>query len=678
MLNAAQSAAGRAGFDHPAGGYAPGFAATIAERGPGLAGFVLPFALVVYLGLKGGGYDLVIYSEVGIAIWWLVVLGALIGVLPGARISRVGWIGLGLLVAFAIWTGLGIGWSESAERSVAELGRIAAYLGVFVLALATAGQNALRRTVGAVASATALLGVLALLSRLHPGWFPTNETAASLPETRARLNYPLNYWNGLAALIAMSIPLVVVAGVRARWLAARALSVAVLPALVLAAYYTLSRGGAIEIAVGVVVLLALHPRRLAILPPMLLGGAGGAILVAAASQRDALQDGLVNATAAGQGDEMLALALVVCAGVGLLGAAIALAARHGIGPRPRIEPRRVALTAAIAAGLFIVVAIAAGVPAELSDRWQEFKQPNDPGGGVARLESSAGNGRYQAWQAAVDANATDPLVGIGPGTFEYWWAREGTVSLFLRDAHSLYLETLAEDGIVGLALLLAFLVTIVIAGLRLVRSASEDRRVLTAAAMAAIAAFLVAAAYDWIWELPVLAIAFLLLAGAVLGTRRAGASATSPGSRGAGAPARERDASAIGRGALAVRVLLGAAAAVSVVAIAIPMTGADLLRDSQDEASAGDLGPALDDARAAHDVQPFAASPLLQEALVLELSGDLGPAASAARSATDKESTNWQNWLVLSRLEAKLDHPRASVRAYHQARALNPRSAIFQ
>src|SRR3954447_14034775 len=118
MANAADSAAGRPRLHH---GPTPvqTWIAALRERGPAIAGVVLPFALILYLGLKGGGYDLVVYSEVGIAIWWIVLLGALVAVLPSASIPRLGWVGLGLIVAFAAWTALGIGWSESAERSAA-------------------------------------------------------------------------------------------------------------------------------------------------------------------------------------------------------------------------------------------------------------------------------------------------------------------------------------------------------------------------------------------------------------------------------------------------------------------------------------------------------------------------------------------------------------------------------
>src|SRR4029453_9134877 len=225
--------------------------AAIARRefGPALPGSVLPFARVLYLALRGGGDDRVVLGEFGIAVWWLVLVGAVVGILPSARISRAGWVVLGLLSAFAVWTALGITWSESAEQSAAEAARVAAYLGVFVLALSVQGRDGLRRTANAIAAAVALIGVLALLSRLHPAWFPANDAARLLePDVGNRLSYPVNYWNGLAALLAMGIPLVLRLVMDARHLAIRALAAAAMPAMVLAAFYTFSRGGAVAIA----------------------------------------------------------------------------------------------------------------------------------------------------------------------------------------------------------------------------------------------------------------------------------------------------------------------------------------------------------------------------------------------------------------------------------------------
>jgi O-antigen ligase/polysaccharide polymerase Wzy-like membrane protein len=632
--------------------------------GPVLAGSVLPFGLVVYLALKGGGYDGIVYGEVGVAVWWIVLLGAAVGVLPRVRVTSVGWIGVALLGAFAAWTALGIGWSESAERSVAEVGRVAMYLGVFALALLAQGRDGLRRTVNALAAAIAVVAGLALLSRLHPSWFPANDTARFLPETRARLNYPLNYWNGLAALIAVGIPLVLVAATRSRRIAAQALAAAALPAMALAGFYTASRGGALEVAIALIVLLALYPRRLQMLPTLGLGAAGSAILIAAATQRDALDSGLLTEAARSQGNEMLAMAIVVCAGVALLQVAIGLVARHEMGPRVAISRWQAASALAATVAVGLTVAIAAGLPGYLSDRWQEFKQPVGVETNTAeRFSSASGNGRYQYWQSALDANATDPLKGTGPDTFEYWWAEHGTLGGFIRDTHSLYFQTLAETGIVGLLFVGGMITFVLFAGTGLALRAGPETRGLLAGATAACAAFAAAGAVDWVWQLPVIPVVFLLLCAAILG----------PSARSKRSSAQPDE-----RRPIVSRAVLVPLALASLVAIAIPLAATARVRESQQDARASQLAPALDRARDAHSIQPYAATPSLQEALVLELQGQFGPAVAAARSATEAEPTNWRTWLVLSRLEAKRGNARESVNAYREARSLNPRSPLFQ
>jgi tetratricopeptide (TPR) repeat protein len=92
----------------------------------------------------------------------------------------------------------------------------------------------------------------------------------------------------------------------------------------------------------------------------------------------------------------------------------------------------------------------------------------------------------------------------------------------------------------------------------------------------------------------------------------------------------------------------------------------------------GDYAAALEDARSAQNVEPAAATPRLQQALVLELMGDLPAAEAAARAAVDRESTNWRLWLVLSRIAAENGRADAAVAAYEEARDLNPRGEIFQ
>ncbi len=126
------------------------------------------------------------------------------------------------------------------------------------------------------------------------------------------------------------------------------------------------------------------------------------------------------------------------------------------------------------------------------------------------------NPRWHYWSAAVRLFADHPVGGSGAGTYGgYLAAHPGSGRLAL-DAHNLYLETLAELGPLGLALILVFAGSVLLA-------VFGTRRALPLGA-AAFLVYLLHAALDWDWELPVVTLAGLLTAGAVLvDTRGAGA-----------------------------------------------------------------------------------------------------------------------------------------------------------
>ena len=653
---------------------ASGLAATVRSRdlayrlvrdaGPVLAEFGLPFVLVLYLALQSGGYSQVTSSEVGVIVWWLVLLGAVLGLLARGPMGRARWLAFGLLAAFAVWTALGFTWTESSEQTMVEVTRVLTYLGVLALALSNRGPGTIERVAAGVGAAIAIVALVALLSRLHPSWFPENTAADFLPITRERLSYPLGYWNGLAALIVMGIPIVLAAATYSRRLVTSALAAAVLPAMALTAFYTLSRGGAVELVVALTVLFLLAPRRLNLLPTLAITGAGAALLIVLATGLDSLEDGLVTASAQAQGDEMLLLTLVVCTAVGFLQAAYRGVMPEGIGPVGRDVVIATAGIAGVAVVIGIASAVAAGAPDELSDSWQEFKSPTIDERGATRFVSASGTGRYQHWDAALDAGESEPLTGIGPGAYEFWWSRTNDLeNFFVRDAHSLYLETFGEAGVVGLLILLAFIATLVWAAVSAARRSGRHRAVIAGVA-ASCAAYLTASAIDWVWELAAVTAAFLLLGGAILTTR----------------DQVERDESEDreARRGLPGRVVLAAAAVVALVVIAIPLTAAKSITDSEQAVAAGDLDEALDKADDAAGLQPYAATPSLQRAIVLELEGDIDAAAVEAREASRQESTNWQTWLVLSRLEARLGNADEALAAYRNARSLNPQSPLFQ
>jgi len=309
----------------------------------------------------------------------------------------------------------------------------------------------------------------------------------------------------------------------------------------------------------------------------------------------------------------------------------------------------------------------------LSDQWSGFKQPVLEST-VSRFSTVNSSERYLVWESAFDAASSEKLTGIGPGTFEYWWAREGNGEQFVRDAHSIYFEALAEMGPLGF-LLVVFLVLGPIAWcVRLsLRPGREQFRAPLAAATAGMVAFAVAAGVDWAWELTVLPVAFFALVAGVLGPEVSSARQLSP------SPATSEQSDPPGGSGgprkAGLRIAAVAGSLLAIVVIAVPMLGNQAFESSQMLVREGDFEGALSKAERAVGLQPYAASPRVQEAQVLELLGRHREAVVVARQAIDREEGNWRNWLVYSQLLRKSSSNLAD-RALERARALNSKSTL--
>ena len=138
-------------------------------------------------------------------------------------------------------------------------------------------------------------------------------------------------------------------------------------------------------------------------------------------------------------------------------------------------------------------------------------------GATAERFADIGSNRADYWRVAADSFAGAPALGVGTAGFRVEWLRERDVAEGTVDAHSLYLETAAELGLIGLAFLGAFLGGVAICARRLV---FEDAA-LAAGPCAALAVLALHAGIDWDWDLPALGLVGLLLAGTTIG--RAGA-----------------------------------------------------------------------------------------------------------------------------------------------------------
>jgi putative inorganic carbon (HCO3(-)) transporter len=101
--------------------------------------------------------------------------------------------------------------------------------------------------------------------------------------------------------------------------------------------------------------------------------------------------------------------------------------------------------------------------------------------------------RFDAWRSAVDLIVAHPLVGVGPGNFQYFTAAVDNRPPTNADptvVHNTYLDVGAEVGLPALALLLAYVVTV----FKRLRVATRRRRGPPSMAIALTAAMIVAVA----------------------------------------------------------------------------------------------------------------------------------------------------------------------------------------
>jgi O-antigen ligase len=411
----------------------------------------LALLLVLPFGLTDGGYYGRSYLELSLAL--AALSGIAVVTESAGRLSRsvVGMAGaLGLLAG---WVALSARWAEDAAGVALETRRCLLYaIGLLAVSLVV---DRIRRRVLVLALMGALLAIT-----LVGLWHRAVSGSAVDPFYGTLLSEPVGYPNAMGALTAIGAVIGLGLSSVTSERSARALRGAAC-VFVLALGLTGSRGGALAFGLGLVVLLTLAPRagRWS-----LVGSAGSAVAIGGAA--------CAVSAATGSAGILLAVTLV---------AAAAGAAVPGLGCRGACG----VIAALVCAGTFVVVA-----------------QPPPTGSSL----------RTAYWRAAAAELRERPLLGSGAGTFHRTWREHRTVPAEVRDAHSLYIETLSELGPLGLALVLA-VVAIPLAAA--VRSRGDP---LVASAAAAFAVFAVHAGLDWDWELPIVTLTALGCAGAVLVT----------------------------------------------------------------------------------------------------------------------------------------------------------------
>jgi O-antigen ligase len=585
-----------------------------------------------------------------------LILRATLAEHPLGGLSAWGIAGGAMLLAFAGWILMSQAWSDAPARALIESDRAFLYALVCLL-FVTVPRSArnVRVILWGFAGAAVAVCAVGLASRVLPDLVPTSPNVAN-----ERLAYPITYWNALGMLAALGILACShLAASEREPRVARVLGAAALPLLAVTLFFTFSRGAIAVVAISLIVYLALaRPRGF---PSMLLASAPPTLVaVSVAYGADMLATNTPTApAAAGQAHRV-----AIVTGLAVIAAALIRTALLRLDTRlERVRLggsnwRWVAIsTAAVALLLAAGAALMLDAPQRLErqyDRFMSGEEVKNPRDARRRLTDAANNGRLDHWRVALDTFERQPLKGRGAGTYELEWARERPTQFTVIDGHSLYLETLAELGVVGLALLAGAL--LIIGAGTAVRIRGPDRA-LYAAIFAMVLAWLIHAGIDWDWEMPVITLWLFALGGAVL-------------ARPAGEARRLGDPARLGR-VVAGIVALGCA----VVPVLVYISQHHLDR-SVGSFERGDCAGAVDGALAATAALPVRPEPfeILGYCDVRLGRPELG--VRAMEEAVERDPKAWQlrYGLAVVRGAAGRD-PRAQARL---ALRLNPRAPLAQ
>ncbi len=484
---------------------------------------LLPGALIVLTGFNAGGYFPGTPAVVAIVLTQVLVVRILQASDPFEGIAAVTLVAIAALAGYAGLTLASALWSHATGRALIEFDRAWSYLLVLVLfATVKATKANLAWLLRGLAAGIAIVCVGGLATRLAPDVWHTAPDVSN-----QRLSFPVTYWNTLGLLAAMGIGLCfhLTSSLRERRGVAL-LAAGMTPLLAIALFFTFSRGSILAGAIGLAVYVGVAR------PKGLLSGAiatipaSGVLVVAAykANLLDTLDPTTPAAVAQGHRLAWIAAGCVVAAIV--LRAACSwlldpLLRRGGALGRVPTKTRRAALGGVGAVA--VVAALALGAPHAVAREWDGFigGAPTKLSGGDlrSRLTDPSNDGRTELWQVALKGFDRAPLKGGGAGTYQTLWNVGRSRPAYVINAHSLYLQAMAELGLPGV-LLLVLLVGSILGGIAV--RARGSSRVLYGAVGALAVVWMLHAGVDWDWEMPVVTLGVLAAAGLALSPRGSG------------------------------------------------------------------------------------------------------------------------------------------------------------
>ncbi len=623
-------------------------------------------------------------AEVLLVLGGAVVIAA--ALLWGRRGPLYGATSLLLFAALAVLTSLSLLWSVAPELSYVEAGRTLSYLVVFAAGIAGArlAPRAAPGVLGGILIGAMLPVLYALASRVWPGTLAEDELSN-------RIGAPFSYWNAVGTVAAIAIP-------AALWLGSRRTGSTVVRALaypaiglcVVAILLTQSRGALAAAVVTAVLWLAIVPLRLrsliVLLPPALAGAAVSAWALSKDAFAKSLQPLEVKEAVASEFGLLLVLMSLLLLGVGL---AVDMGRARGlVSMRMRRRAGVVAVAVACLVPLvaFTSVALSGTIDDRVSQLTSESEVSPDEGGDRV-FASSSSRGKY--WREAGRVFEDRPSVGVGAGAFAVARLRHRTDIVVTRHAHGFVAQTLADLGIVGVAVTTLLLLAWLAAVLRTTallpyrlrfwqrpaathtgheppprRDWDGDRIALVALSLVAVA-FGFHSILDWTWFIPGPAVMALAAAGFVAG-------------RGPGAALAASEPTSFGRPPTG-RIV----AAVAVVLTSFTLAWVVWQPEASDRAAGealdlsdeGRFDEAVAKTQDAADANPLSPHPLLVRASVQTAAGEEDAARKSLEQAVLGFPGDPQTWYRLAAFQlGTLDRPDQALETLRGVLYLDPYS----
>ena len=640
--------------------------------------------------VAGGGLSLVPMTAIEIALTIgsaLVVATVLLqraasAATTGTARPLYGLAPVVLLFAFAGLSALSVAWSVEPDASWQDAGRLIAYGAVFATAVALARATPRRWSslIGGVTLATIVISAYALLTKILPAQLGATETFA-------RLQQPYGYWVATGLTAAMGT-------IGCLWLGARRDGHALLRALAYPAMglelttlmLTYSRGPLAALLIGLVLWFCIVPLRLRGAAVLIAGALGAAAVVAFDFTNHALSsENVPLAERDPAGHQLGALLAVVLVALALAGLTIGfLTARRA--PRPRA--RRIAGSALLAVLASAVLALFAGLALSqrgftgtISHDWNTLTNPNakSPENTPNRLTAVA-SVRARYWDEALKIYSAHPLLGAGAGGYATARLRVRTETLNVRHAHGYIVQTLAELGIVGLAVTLALLVAWMVAAGRATHPFNRrwrawrwsrlalpytPERIGLLSMLTIVVVFGAHSLADWTWYVPGTACTALLCAGWLAGRGPIEQAAATP-ERSARRALRD-----LPRPAIAIAAAILAAALVAAWAQWQPERSASTSEEALAKVSR-EPGVAHAEARAAVSEDPDSLQALRYLAAVQQATGESAAAEQTLQKGVKLQPANPQSWVALAEHDLQAGDDAAAVQEFRAAVYLNP------